>query len=150
MPDNPQPADRSAIVNALAEAIAASQNLKPDAVNPAFRKNGKGGGYITLGAVLDCIRPILAKRKLALTQFTYSTEGRVGVRTDVIGLGATFTVSDVTIRVPDGATIQAVGSAISYLRRQSIFSSMGIAPDGNDFDDDGNAASGADAGKGSW
>lgn len=140
----------AALLNAFVKAVADFENLKPDAVNPAFRKNGKGGGYVTLPSVLEAIRPVLAKHGLALTQFLTSSEGRVGVRSYIVGHGTTWLVGDPSVKVPDGATIQAVGSAMSYLKRQSIFAALSISASGSEVDDDGNAASGAKAGDTGW
>lgn len=139
-----------ALLNAFVKAAAEMENIKPDAVNPAFRKNGKGGGYVTLPSLLEAIRPTLAKHGLALTQFLNTSDGRVGVRSYIVGYGTVWLVGDPSVKITDGATIQAVGSAMSYLKRQSIFAALGISASGSEVDDDGNAASGSKAGENGW
>lgn len=139
-----------ALLDAFVKAVSEFENIKPDAINPAFRKNGKGGGYVTLPSLLEAIRPTLAKHGLAVTQFLTTSEGRVGVRTYIVGHGTVWLVGDPSVKVPDGATIQAVGSAMSYLKRQSIFAALGISASGSEVDDDGNAASGSKAGENGW
>ena len=117
----------------LAKALAAMSSPKADKVNPAFKSR-----YASLCEMLDHVRPILAKQDLGVTQFLTSTDGRVGVRTAVIGPEGTLDLSDVSISVKPDTTAQQVGSSITYLRRQSLQAALGIA---TDTDDDGAAAS---------
>lgn len=140
----------SALLTAFAKVLGSIPNPKPDAVNPQFRKNGKGGGYVTLRALLDHGKEHLGKHGIALTQSLYSEDGRLGVETILIGHGARITVGRLSIRTPDNATIQMVGSQLTYLKRQSIMAGLGIAGDGTEADDDGNAASGERAGQDTW
>lgn len=138
------------LLEAFAKVLASIPNPKTDAVNPQFRKNGKGGGYITLKALLEHAKEHLGKQGLAITQSLYSEDGRLGVDTIVIGHGARWSIGRLSIRTPDNATIQMVGSQLTYLKRQSIMAGLGIAGDGSEADDDGNAASGDKAGNDSW
>jgi hypothetical protein len=128
--ETPKPAT---ILPRFAKALAAMSSPKANKVNPAFRSK-----YASLDAILDHVRPILAKHDLALYQHLYTEEGRVGVTTYVFGAEGDIPVSNISIALKPDSTPQAVGSAITYLRRQSIQAGLGIA---TDADDDGAAGS---------
>ena len=125
----------------LAAALAEMTSPKADKVNPQFKSK-----YASLDGILDTVRPILAKHGLGLTQSIIASEGRVGVRTSVVHADGIIDMGEVTIAVKPETTAQQIGSSITYLRRQSIQASMGIA---TDTDDDGAAAS-LDAAARSW
>jgi hypothetical protein len=73
-----------------------------------------------------------------LYQSLYAVEGRVGVSTFVVGPEGDQAISSISIALKPESTPQSVGSAITYLRRQSIQAGLGIA---TDADDDGAAGS---------
>jgi hypothetical protein len=117
---------------AFAEALADMTSPTANKVNPAFKSK-----YATLDHILDHIRPILAKHGLALTQSVHSEEGRVGVLTRIVGQDGFLDLGSITIATKPETNAQQVGGILTYLRRQSIQASLGIA---TDLDDDGNNA----------
>lgn len=93
--------------------------------------------YETLKDVLDATRPHLAKSGIAFMQFAYSGATTMTIRT-MLGHGSgQWLYTDLVVRM-DGADPQAIGSAISYLRRYAAKSVLGVAAD--DEDDDSKAA----------
>jgi hypothetical protein len=117
---------------AFAAALADMTSPTANKVNPAFKSK-----YATLDHILDHIRPILAKHGLALTQSVHSEEGRVGVLTRIVGQDGFLDLGSITIATKPETNAQQVGGILTYLRRQSIQASLGIA---TDLDDDGNNA----------
>lgn len=92
--------------------------------------------YVTLGALLALVRPVLARHGLAL--ITPISDGDNGVTVSAVFLhssGATFEAGRLTLA--RGRAAQATGSAITYARRYVAMAALGLAPD----DDDGAAAS---------
>ena len=131
--NNEQTPKPATILPRFAKALAAMSSPKANKTNPAFRSK-----YASLDAILDHVRPILAKHDLALYQSLYAVEGRVGVSTFVVGPEGDQAISSISIALKPESTPQSVGSAITYLRRQSIQAGLGIA---TDADDDGAAGS---------
>jgi len=128
-------------IGALAPAlVAAAAELAPvakDAVNPAFRNR-----YATLDAIMEQVRPVLARHGLAVMQ-TGSTpetvDGRlmaVGVETMLLHKSGEWIASSVTLPV-EKLTAQGAGSALSYGRRYGLSAILGLTAE----DDDGQAAS---------
>lgn len=132
---------QSETITAIAPAIVkASAELGPiakDATNPAFRNK-----YATLDAIMEQVRPILAKHGLAVMQgvtHPETVDGRVvglAVETRLLHLSGEWIASTVTLPV-EKATAQGAGSAISYGRRYGLSAMLGLTAE----DDDGNAAS---------
>lgn len=115
---------------AFSAALADMTSPTANKVNPAFKSR-----YATLDHILDHVRPILAKHGLALTQSVHSEEGRVGVQTRIVGAEGLLELGSITIATKPETNAQQVGGILTYLRRQSIQASLGIA---TDLDDDGN------------
>jgi hypothetical protein len=138
MENAPQDLGMSQLAKAFVAAYAEIDNVVKNANNPHF-----GSNYADLGAVLDTIRPIFAKHKLALLQ----APGKIdGDKLSLIGLLMHESGQSVSfeMQVPMGkATAQAAGSAITYMRRYQAAAVAGIAQ----VDDDGNAASDSKARK---
>lgn len=108
-------------------------NVHADRVNPAFKAK-----YASLAEVLETVKPVAAKYRLALSQLATSEEGRVVIGTTFVHTsGMVFDLGKLSFK-SDGLTPQQVGSAITYLRRQSIQTACGIS---TDTDDDGASAS---------
>jgi hypothetical protein len=92
--------------------------------------------YADLRQVLELVRPILHRHKLGIHQPVVSEAGAYGVKTVVTHVnGEQMTVGELAI--PTGANAQQVGSSVSYARRYSLLSALGLAVE----DDDGAAAS---------
>lgn len=112
------------IASALVKAQAEMPVVSMDKKNPFL-----GNAYATLGAVIDTTRPILDKYGLAILQFPISHEGRIGVRTILLHESGEF-FEDVIMLVPDNAkglsVNQSAGVTISYLRRYSYVSILGL------------------------
>lgn len=109
------------------------QNIKADAVN-VFANNHQ---YVKLTTLLDYIRPILADKEIWLTQYTIeSTHPNIlNVVTKMTHIPSGEWVASL-LPVPIIKTDpQALGSALSYARRYSLASMLGIGTE----DDDGNA-----------
>jgi hypothetical protein len=96
--------------------------------------------YADLGSVLTYVRPILAKHGLAIMQPVSSVDGNVVIRTEVLHISGERYHGD-PLSMPRGQTPQQTGSAITYGRRYSLLSTLGLAT----ADDDGAAASKAPA-----
>lgn len=126
---------------ATADLVDALSELTDLSRDKRAKVETKGGGsyfytYTDLAGVLGAVRPILAVHHLAVVQPVRSADGVVAVRTELVhATGERFGSPELTMRQPDGA--QALGSAITYLRRYSLLAALGIATE----DDDGKAAS---------
>ena len=131
----------SSSIGAIAPAmVAAAAELAPigkDAVNPAFRNK-----YATLDAIMEQVRPVLARHGLAVMQTGTAPEtvdGRlmaVGVETMILHKSGEWIASSVTLPV-EKLTAQGAGSALSYGRRYGLSAILGLTAE----DDDGQAAS---------
>ena len=123
--------DTVALVAAIAKAQAAMPAATKTADNPHFKSK-----YADLGSVLECILPALNKEGCALMQFPGwdHERGLVTMTTVISGHGGTIT-STAASSLGRGSGPQAVGSAITYLRRyaaQSILSLPAADDDGNE------------------
>lgn len=129
--------EKSESINELAKALATAQlQLRPavkDATNPHFRSK-----YADLGAVWEACREPLANNGLSVVQMPVDSEpGRVALMTLLMHTSGQYISSTVSTRLQKDDA-QGVGSALTYLRRYSLASVVGIVADD---DDDGNAAS---------
>lgn len=130
-------------IGKLAKALAAAQGeIQPaskDAKNPGFKRaDGKVSKYADLTAVWDACRAALAKNEIAVIQAPEVYEGKLILHTTLAHssgeqISGTFPVT------PVQNTPQGIGSAMTYARRYSLASMVGVAPEGDD--DDGNAGS---------
>lgn len=137
-PEPTAPGIDPALAAALVAAQAELRNVAPDA---EARVRMKSGGefsyrYATLGSILAMARPVLGKHGLAIVQTPVARDGRVGVRTQVLHASGATLESELLLSV-ESDTPQAFGSAVSYSRRYSLTSLLGIA---SDEDDDAAAA----------
>jgi hypothetical protein len=128
-----QPLEQS---NPYADVIAAlskMENVGANRINPAFKAR-----YVSLDALLDAVKPVLAEHNLALIQTLETEEGKVGVSTSLLHTsGHAFSFGRLMVKA-DGLTAQQIGGAVTYIRRQSIQTACGISVD---LDDDGQKAS---------
>jgi hypothetical protein len=136
---------RSESITHLAAALAKAQAEMPvavfDATNPFLKSK-----YASLGAVIHASRPILAKHQLSLVQFPISggsTTGQcdlVGVESILTHESGEFIAERISIPLAEekGKTkVQCAGSTLTYLRRYSWASILGMY---SDEDSDGVAA----------
>jgi ERF superfamily len=130
---------KSESITHLAAALAKAQAEMPvaafDATNPFLKSK-----YASLGAVIQASRPILAKHKLSLVQFPISGGGATGQGSgDCIGVesilaheSGEFVAERILIPLIEekGKTkVQCAGSTLTYLRRYSWASILGMYSD---------------------
>ena len=123
-----------ALFAALAKAQAAMDNVVKDSANPHFKSR-----FASLAAVRDVVIPALAEQGIAVVQMPGNDEhGRVTIQTVLLHESGTLDCGTVatTATVRGGNEAQALGSAVSYLRRYSLAAICGVAQE----DDDGNAS----------
>jgi hypothetical protein len=100
-------------------------------------KDGKANRstYPTLAGILATITPTLIAHGLVLMQETTSNEFGVGVSTTILhSSGSSIDFAPLTMQ-PADLKPQTVGSTISYCRRYSLISALGLV--GGKEDDDG-------------
>ena len=126
---------RSDTIGELAKALAAANleitNPALDAVNPHFKSR-----YASLGAIINAVRLPLARHGISAVQTVSTDGGAVGVTTTLLHASGDWMAETAMSALPDRATVQQLGSVITYLRRYALASITGIV--GED-DDDGNA-----------
>jgi hypothetical protein len=120
----------AAIAAALAKAQAEMGNAIKDRTNPAFRST-----YADLASVREAVTGPLSANGIAVVQAPGNDGDSVTVETRLLHTSGEWIGSVVSAR-PAKNDPQAVGSAITYLRRYGLMAMTGIAPD----DDDGQAA----------
>jgi len=124
---------KTKIMPAVGAVSHAVQKVQRDGTNPHFKSK-----YVTLEALMDAVRDPLVSNGLTLTQTFSETDGnKVNLITTLWHVSGEFIESVLSIPL-DKKNAQAVGSAITYGRRYSLSSLLGIV-DTND--DDGNRAS---------
>ena len=116
------------LAQALADFQAEMPTVGQDASNPFY-----GSSYATLGHIIKTVSPILSKHGLSVSQVL---DGRGGVSTILMHVSGEYVQGTVEL-TPEKDTPQGIGSAITYARRYSYASILGLV---TDKDDDGNAA----------
>lgn len=113
----------------LVAALAELQNPATDSrADVRTEKGSFSYTYASLPAILNLVRPILAKHGFAIVQSVGAKDGKVGVQTRIIPAG----VTSEWLWLPAGNTPQMAGSAITYARRYSLCALLGIAADEDD------------------
>jgi hypothetical protein len=110
------------IAGALAKAQAIIINPSKDKVNPHFNAR-----YADLASGLDCIRPALSAHGIAFIQATEITNDSVILRTRMIHSSGQWIES--TYPVAKFIDHQKLGSALTYAKRQALFSLVGVCGD---------------------
>lgn len=122
----------------ISEALAKAQGeMKPavfDATNPHYRSK-----YATLASIMESCREALSKNNLAVVQGTSVIEDRVVVTTMLVHSSGEFISDELSMNITKDSP-HAVGSAITYARRYSLSSMVGIVFDQDDQDDDAESA----------
>lgn len=130
-----------ALAAAMAKAQAGLESASKNAKNPHLRTR-----YADLDSVVDTIRPVLAAHGLCVVQGASFSDGLATIETRVIHGESGEWVSDCLscpVGAPKGVSdAQALGSALTYLRRYSLLAMACVAPGD---DDDGHAAGRRDA-----
>lgn len=126
------------IAAALSKAQGEIRNALKDSENPHFKSQ-----YADLASVWDACRGPLSKNGLSVTQTTgliqVSREKSLMMLTTVLMHESGQWISSGYPVEPQQQTPQGFGSALTYSRRYSLASLVGVAPD---EDDDGNMGSG--------
>jgi hypothetical protein len=104
-----------------------------DSINPHFRNK-----YASLGAITEATRPVLAKHGLAYTQGMAIVDGVQVMFTRIIHQSGQWMEDGGYALNPSKNDPQGMGSAVTYARRYTIGSTLGII---TEDDDDGNRAS---------
>lgn len=122
----------------IALALAAFQGEVKD---PS--KDGKAnyGKYVQLNGLLETIRPALSKHGLSFLQFPSGDGTLITITTLLMHTSGEWIESDPFCLKAQRVDPQGAGSAVTYGRRYSLSSVLGVAWD---EDDDGNKASGKD------
>lgn len=122
----------------LATALAKAQSLiKPaiyDSNNPHFRSR-----YASLTSVMEACRDALSANQIAVIQDAEVNDKTVTVTTMLLHASGEFISSSLSMPFAQ-ATPQAIGSSLTYAKRYSLSSLVGIT---SDEDDDGEAGSNA-------
>jgi len=121
------------LATALSKAQGEMPAVKFDSKNPFLKNN-----YASLGAIIATSKPILAKHGLAVTQLVYNEGDQVGVETILMhssGEHISTRISMATEAEKGKSAAQVAGSIITYLRRYSLASILGLYAD---EDGDGN------------
>jgi len=102
-----------------------------DSTNPFFKSK-----YFDINKLLDVVKPVLSEQGLVLLQPLTNIDGVPAIRTILIDVDTGDKIEDITplTQNPDP---QKMGSAITYFRRYSLQSLLGLQAE----DDDGNKAS---------
>jgi hypothetical protein len=124
-------------INELAAAMAAAQksvkHAKKEAFNPHFKSK-----YANLANVVDACRDALAANGLSFMHGVESEDGAtITVTCRVLHKSGQWAECSMAMK-PGKADAQSLGSALSYGRRYTLSSMVGIATE--EEDDDGNEA----------
>ena len=117
----------AAYVAAFAEIEAATKS----AINPHFKSK-----YADLPAVIDAIKPHLAKHDLGFMQCPRPAEGGVSIETILIHAGGEKLSMGVLFVPANKHDAHGFGSALTYARRYALQTCFGLPTE----DDDGQAA----------
>ncbi|MDD3967100.1 MAG: ERF family protein [Candidatus Marinimicrobia bacterium] len=121
------------LASALSKAQAEMPAIKFDSKNP-FLKND----YASLGAIIAGARPVLAKHGLSVSQLTFGEAGVAGVETVLMHTSGEWISQSISMPIGEEkgkSSAQVAGSIVTYLRRYSLASILGIY---SDEDGDGN------------
>ena len=121
------------IAGALSKAQAEMPSVKFNSTNPFLKSK-----YADLGAVIDTSKAILATHGLSVSQLVESQDKKIGVTTILMHNSGEWLESTCLLELGDerGKTnAQVAGSIVTYLRRYSLASILGMYAD---EDGDGN------------
>lgn len=126
--------DVQGLTQAFINAQIEFRHAKRDTANPFFKSK-----YASFAEVWEAVAPSLAKYGLAVLQpITTDDNGNIFVDTILVHTSGEERASRCPVLCKDRTNPQAMGSAVTYARRYSLASLLGVVID----DDDGNLASG--------
>lgn len=119
------------LATALNKAQAEFSPAPLNSSNPHLRNK-----YADLGSIIESTKPILSKHGLSVSQMVYGVANEIGITTLLMHVSGEWLESSVIMPVMEQKGInnaQVAGSIISYLRRYSLASALGIySGDDND------------------
>ncbi|MEM8494613.1 MAG: ERF family protein [Planctomycetota bacterium] len=133
-------------ISEIAAALAAFQvDVPPIPRNRTVTvKSKKTGGqyqfaYATLDAIQAAIRPAMKEHGLSIVHAPHKAESGLRLETRLMHSSGQWISCDLPVHAAQADGAQALGSALTYMRRYSLTALLGISAD---EDDDGNAADG--------
>ena len=127
--------NKSESISELAKALSNFQSkmtaVKKDATNPFYKSK-----YATLDTIWEAIRKPLSENGLSIAQTMNLIEGKSVLETTLYHTSGEW-ISGTQLANPVKDDPQSLGSAISYARRYSLSSLLGIV---SEEDDDGESA----------
>lgn len=127
------PITHSEALNEIATALAKAQGkiraAQKDSINPHYKNK-----YADLASCWEACRDALAENGISVVQSPSTVGAVVSVTTMLLHSSGQWICGTVSALAKDGFA-QSIGSVITYLRRYSLCSFVGIAPE----DDDGSA-----------
>jgi hypothetical protein len=120
------------LATALAKAQGEIKGAIKDSANPFFKSK-----YADLSSVVDAIKVAFSKNGLSYIQMMEpSDKDEVRVSTMILHSSGEYINCGILALPVSKVDAQGYGSALTYARRYSLSSAVGVAPE----DDDGNAA----------
>ena len=121
------------LAKALSQFQGEVKQPKTDKTNPFFKTT-----YVDLAGVVTAISETATKYGLSFIQFPINDQsGRVGVMTMIMHSSGEYIETEPIYAMPSKQDPQAIGSAITYLKRYSLAAAFGIT---SEVDDDGEAS----------
>lgn len=117
------------LATALAKAQAEIRPAIYDSTNPHFRSK-----YASLTAVMEACRDALSKNQIAVVQGAAVVDGAVVVNTLLLHASGEYISDELSMPFAQ-ATPQQIGSSLSYCRRYSLASLVGITADDDDAEE---------------
>lgn len=121
------------LAKALSQFQGEVKQPKKDKTNPFFKST-----YVDLAGVVTAISETATKYGLSFLQIPINDQsGRVGVVTMIMHSSGEYIETEPIYAMPGKQDPQAIGSAITYLKRYSLAAAFGIT---SEVDDDGEAS----------
>jgi hypothetical protein len=127
----------AALADALSKAQGEFESVAKGESAEIPGKEGKRGysyKYADLPSIVDAVRPTLAKHGLSVSQFPVLGPGGASLTTQLMHSSGEWMRGTIDLPVGPNVTAQALGSALTYLRRYCFGGVLGIV---TDADDDG-------------
>ncbi len=112
---------------ALNKAQAQMMGATKDAKNPFFKSK-----YATLNSVWEAVKDAVLANGLTVLQPIYLNQNQPVVKTTIMHTSGQFITSECPIVCAKANDPQALGSAITYARRYSLASMLGVMTDEDD------------------